>query len=126
VRRLNELESLQKEDSRHRADIDALRDHLASALEALRGDQAGGREAMEASTRAEIQALRSQVNGWMEALSITRQQPLQPTTPTVTDDRFEVFEKLREDLNDECGELAERLGADVAALRAQMAEGLAE
>ncbi|CAE7928205.1 unnamed protein product, partial [Symbiodinium sp. KB8] len=121
VRRLNELEALQKEDSRHRADIDALRDQLTSALEALRSDQAGLREASEASNRAELQALRSQVSGWMEAFSITAQKPLPAPVDTHED-----LEKLREDLSEECGELAERLGADVATLRAQMAEGLAE
>ncbi|CAE6938055.1 unnamed protein product [Symbiodinium natans] len=122
VRRLNELEALQKEDSRHRADIDALRDQLTSALEALRCDQAALRESAEASNRAELQALRSQVSGWMEALSITRSQTLPPPVDTHAED----LEKLREDLSEECGELAERLGADVATLRAQMAEGLAE
>jgi len=122
VRRLNELEALQKEDSRHRRDIDALRDQLTSALEALRIDQVGLREASEASNRAELQALRSQVSGWMEALSITAQKPL----PAPVDTHAEDLEKLREDLSEECGELAERLGADVATLRAQMAEGLGE
>lgn len=58
----------------------------------------------------------------MEALSITAQKPL----PAPVDTHAEDLEKLREDLSEECGELAERLGADVATLRAQMAEGLAE
>ncbi|CAE7297050.1 unnamed protein product, partial [Symbiodinium microadriaticum] len=75
VRRLNELEALQKEDSRHRADIDALRDQLTSAL---------------------------------EAFSITAQKPLPAPVDTHED-----LEKLREDLSEECGELAERYGEGI-------------
>ncbi|CAJ1396887.1 unnamed protein product [Effrenium voratum] len=121
VRRLNELESLQSEDSRHRGDIEALRGQQNAALEALRGEQSALRSAQEAQVQVELQAVRKQLSNCMEALSSVPSQPL----PSSSDDGDELRDGFLE-LQEECGRLGERLGEDVAELRAQLAEGLAE
>lgn len=123
VRRLNELEALQTEDSRHRADIDALRDKQNVALEAIRQEEAVKREASEAKCLGELQAMKQQLANCMEAFS-TVPPPL--PAPAEDNDVAEVFERLLQELREECGVLGERLGEDVAQLRAQLAQGIGE
>lgn len=121
VRRLNELEVLQAEDSRHRADIDALRQKQNAALEALRQEETVRRDALEAKCFGELQAVRKQLTNCMEAVS-----SMPPPSPVKAEDPDAVFERLLQELREECGVLGERLGEDVAQLRAQLAEGLGE
>jgi len=122
VRRLNELEALQTEDSRHRADIDALRDKQNVALEAIRQEEAVKREASEAKCLGELQAMKQQLANCMEAFSTVPPLP----APAEDNDVAEVFERLLQELREECGVLGERLGEDVAQLRAQLAQGVGE
>eukprot|EP00435_Cladocopium_sp_Y103_P074326 s637_g48.t1 len=139
VRRLNELEVLQAEDSRHRADIDALRDKQNVLLEAMRQEEAVKREASEAKCFCELQAIKQQLANTLEAIS--KVPPLQISNAP---DSEAVFEQLLQDLREECGLLGERshmtdmtdmtdmidmtdmLGEDVAQLRAQLAQGIGE
>lgn len=124
VRRLNELEVLQAEDSRHRADIDALRDKQNVILEAMRQEEAMKREASEAKCFCELQAVKQQLANTVEAIS--KVPPLQISHADAAIDSEAVFERLLQDLREECGVLGERLGEDVAQLRAQLAQGIGE
>ncbi|CAL1136484.1 unnamed protein product [Cladocopium goreaui] len=121
VRRLNELEVLQAEDSRHRADIDALRDKQNVVLEAMRQEEAMKREASETKCFCELQAVKQQLANTLEVICNV------PPVPQISaPDSEAVFERLLQDLREECGVLGERLGEDVAQLRAQLAQGIGE
>eukprot|EP00913_Durusdinium_trenchii_P025672 g24095.t1 len=169
VRRLNELEVLQAEDSRHRADIDALRQKQNAALEALRQEETVRRDALEAKCFGELQAkavvssisssdshpvsciyvsvflpapgsekAADQLHGGdsvvrlfspkdsVDLKSREAVSSMPPPSPVKAEDPDAVFERLLQELREECGVLGERLGEDVAQLRAQLAEGLGE
>eukprot|EP00931_Biecheleriopsis_adriatica_P117418 TRINITY_DN92941_c0_g1_i1.p1 TRINITY_DN92941_c0_g1~~TRINITY_DN92941_c0_g1_i1.p1 ORF type:complete len:838 (-),score=269.16 TRINITY_DN92941_c0_g1_i1:58-2481(-) len=129
VRRLNELEALQVEDSRHRADIEALRTQQRTAFDALRSEEAAQRSAAESRWQAEAQALRLQLSNCLEALSGSSQlqERLAAATSASSSEALQKLgEELRQELRDDAGRLGERLGGDVAQLRAQLAEGIAE
>eukprot|EP00930_Biecheleria_cincta_P042416 TRINITY_DN29190_c0_g1_i1.p1 TRINITY_DN29190_c0_g1~~TRINITY_DN29190_c0_g1_i1.p1 ORF type:complete len:756 (-),score=194.94 TRINITY_DN29190_c0_g1_i1:29-2296(-) len=131
VRRMSELESLQVEDSRHRRDIDALREQQGRHLEALRSEEAAQRASAESRWRIELQGLQMQLSHCMEALSGSSQlqerfasalsHGQQPTHSTE-----KLGDELRENLRRESGQLSDRLNSDMSALRAQLVEGLAE
>lgn len=128
VRRMSELESLQVEDSRHRRDIDALREQQGRHLEALRSEEATQRASAESRWRMELQGLQMQLSHCMEALSGSSQlqerfasalsHGQQPTQST--------GDELREELRKESGLLSDRLTSDVSTIRAQLVENLAE
>lgn len=131
VRRMNELEALQTEDSRHRRDIDALREQQGRHLEALRSEEAAQRASAESRWRIELQGLQMQLSHCLEALSGSSQlqerfasalsQGQQPTQSAEN-----LGDELRAELRNESGQLSDRLNGDVATLRAQLVEGLAD
>ncbi|CAE8639042.1 unnamed protein product, partial [Polarella glacialis] len=129
ARRISELEALQSEDSRHRRDIDALREQSSRSLEALRSEEASRRDVAETQLSAELQVLRTQLSSCMQAVSESSQrqeQHSQAAGGVRSEQLVSLAEQLRSELAAEAARVAERLSADVSAVRSQLAEGLAD
>lgn len=126
VRRLNELEALQSEDSRHRRDIEALREQQNRSLEALRNEEATQRQAGDARWRAETQALRLQLDSCMQAVAGNRHLHERVASLPTSPPYEALAAELRLEVQADAAKISERLAADVAALRAQLAEGFGE
>mmetsp|Transcript_23578 Transcript_23578/g.42594 ORF Transcript_23578/g.42594 Transcript_23578/m.42594 type:complete len:741 (+) Transcript_23578:36-2258(+) len=127
VRRLNELEALQSEDSRHRRDIDALREQQSRSLEALRNEEAMHRQAAEARWRTETQGIRLQLTSCLEAVSGSHQiQERLASMEALPVSDEALGAELRLEVKAEAAKISDRLNADIAALRAQLTEAFGE
>eukprot|EP00933_Yihiella_yeosuensis_P049490 TRINITY_DN4644_c0_g1_i2.p1 TRINITY_DN4644_c0_g1~~TRINITY_DN4644_c0_g1_i2.p1 ORF type:complete len:975 (+),score=180.96 TRINITY_DN4644_c0_g1_i2:74-2926(+) len=132
ARKISELASLQSEDSRHRRDIESLREHSARLLEAVRNEEATQRHAVETRMRVELEALSTQLSLCMQTVSGSTILQDQISQAAAEGGKFssEALESLNEQLRSEVlaetTRLSTQLSTELLSVRTQLAEGLAD